>query len=327
MDPLLALEWHREYLEWLESNTAVAYFMAFQAAAIKDTLTSEPRTQREVDALNDRADREGEKLRHFLKATFLLAETFAVETDMMELVRYAADSLPDDTVHPWTPPSPQGFVLFPETTTFMSDQQRSPIHIRGIAWYAVHNGVHLMFMSDNTDIMGELDRARPGTSRSLASRYDMSHISFAAQQFVPYDVPVSDITVVSAMVDPASPNAVDVTRRTMRFALAFWHLAQQTVALNEPARVPRHALKRAVRAGLPEHHVTRIVRLRRNSTAQRPEGEGFEWHHRWIVRGHWRQQPCGPGRTETRPVWIAAYIKGPDDAPLLSSDKVHHLMR
>lgn len=46
-------------------------------------------------------------------------------------------------------------------------------------------------------------------------------------------------------------------------------------------------------------------------------------HHRWIVRGHWRQQPYPSlGEGVTKPIWIAAYVKGPEGAPLLTSPKV-----
>jgi len=37
----------------------------------------------------------------------------------------------------------------------------------------------------------------------------------------------------------------------------------------------------------------------------------------WLVRGHWRNQVCGPQRSERRPTWISPYWKGPEDAPVL----------
>lgn len=41
-----------------------------------------------------------------------------------------------------------------------------------------------------------------------------------------------------------------------------------------------------------------------------------EYHQRWLVRGHWRQQAHGPGRTQRRATWIDPYIKGPPEASL-----------
>lgn len=36
---------------------------------------------------------------------------------------------------------------------------------------------------------------------------------------------------------------------------------------------------------------------------------------RWMVRGHWRNQACGPAMKERRAKWIEPYWKGPDGAP------------
>jgi hypothetical protein len=52
-----------------------------------------------------------------------------------------------------------------------------------------------------------------------------------------------------------------------------------------------------------------------------------EWSKRWVVRGHWRWQSYGPGRTERRRIWISPFIKGPDGAPLVVSEKVYDLRR
>lgn len=45
-------------------------------------------------------------------------------------------------------------------------------------------------------------------------------------------------------------------------------------------------------------------------------GEGREWKHRWIVRGHNRAQ-WYPSEGAHHVIYIAPYIKGPEDAPLL----------
>lgn len=37
----------------------------------------------------------------------------------------------------------------------------------------------------------------------------------------------------------------------------------------------------------------------------------------WLVRGHWRNQACGPDHADRRPTWIKPYWKGPLDAPVL----------
>lgn len=44
--------------------------------------------------------------------------------------------------------------------------------------------------------------------------------------------------------------------------------------------------------------------------------EPLEREYRWQVRGHWRMQPYGPGRTLRRKVWIEEHVAGPDDKPI-----------
>lgn len=44
-----------------------------------------------------------------------------------------------------------------------------------------------------------------------------------------------------------------------------------------------------------------------------------------IVSGHWREQPCGPNHGERRRQWIAPYVKGPRDKPLVLKDTVRVL--
>lgn len=39
---------------------------------------------------------------------------------------------------------------------------------------------------------------------------------------------------------------------------------------------------------------------------------------RWLVRGHMRNQACGPRHSERKRVWIMPHWKGPEEAPILS---------
>lgn len=44
--------------------------------------------------------------------------------------------------------------------------------------------------------------------------------------------------------------------------------------------------------------------------------------HRWIVSGHWKQQPYGPNSSLRKRIWIAPYVQGPADKPLVITDRV-----
>jgi hypothetical protein len=68
------------------------------------------------------------------------------------------------------------------------------------------------------------------------------------------------------------------------------------------------------------------LRRRRYLSDAEREAEAREYSHRWIVRGHMRNQPIGPRNTaggqERMRVWIAPYVKGPEDKPLVLKDRV-----
>jgi hypothetical protein len=68
------------------------------------------------------------------------------------------------------------------------------------------------------------------------------------------------------------------------------------------------------------------LRRQRYVSDSERETEAREYSHRWIVRGHMRNQPIGPrnakgGQKHLR-VWIAPYVKGPEDKPLVLKDRV-----
>jgi len=46
--------------------------------------------------------------------------------------------------------------------------------------------------------------------------------------------------------------------------------------------------------------------------------EGWKMQRRFTVRGHWRNQPCGPGRKERKRIFIEPHWKGPETAEEMS---------
>jgi hypothetical protein len=86
-------------------------------------------------------------------------------------------------------------------------------------------------------------------------------------------------------------------------------------------RMDRAGRRASVRHYGEEHdddHVT-FVDLRRIKTRQPGEGEesiSIDWKHRWVVSGHLRAQ-WYPSENAHHLIYIAPYMKGPEDAPLL----------
>lgn len=109
---------------------------------------------------------------------------------------------------------------------------------------------------------------------------------------------------------------------TLAILLTTWLLMQQQLAdVSEvdPDRATRKRLRRIGQESAP----IRVIELRRpKHTSSEPGESGRNYTHRWITRGHWRQQ-WYPARQVHRPVWIAPHVKGPEGAPMIGGEKVY----
>lgn len=91
-------------------------------------------------------------------------------------------------------------------------------------------------------------------------------------------------------------------------------------------RVQPAIRRRSKRSGVSVSRV-RVIDLRGSSHHAAAHPGSPDRHHRWVVKGHWRQQPYGPGRSLRKPVWIRPHIKGPEGAPLLPPSEVVKVLR
>jgi hypothetical protein len=101
---------------------------------------------------------------------------------------------------------------------------------------------------------------------------------------------------------------------TGRLMVASFLLLRDRIVEAEQASVPRGVRRRAEAAGLTSE--VRLLTWRRRAEHGEAQQSVVDWSHRWWVSGHWRRQPCGPGRRERRLTYIAPHIKGPEDKPL-----------
>jgi hypothetical protein len=110
--------------------------------------------------------------------------------------------------------------------------------------------------------------------------------------------------------------------------LTFWRVTQKLMAeriiTSERRQAARQARRDAQRYGY-DPAAPRVIELRRPTERDSdPEGDRLRdvnWTHRWINRGHWRQQPY-PSLGVTKQIWISAYVKGPSDLPLIVRERV-----
>jgi len=121
----------------------------------------------------------------------------------------------------------------------------------------------------------------------------------------------------------------DVTMKCVSEMSLFFLMAcvwfSQKVLVSGPGHVERHARKRYQRDfKLTDPPTVQVIALRKSmrdpAEPDAPETEPSsnrkydKW--RWVVDGHNRLQPCGPGLKDRKLIWIAPFIKGKGDAPL-----------
>lgn len=120
------------------------------------------------------------------------------------------------------------------------------------------------------------------------------------------------------------------------FFLAACVWVDQEILLVRPEHIERHQRKRLVR----EHQLAQAPQLRvialRQAHYDRPadgtppggEHEARKYDNfQWVVSGHWRNQPYGPGHTGRRLKYIFPFVKGPEGKPLRTKQKVFAVVR
>lgn len=110
----------------------------------------------------------------------------------------------------------------------------------------------------------------------------------------------------------------------LRALFAAWQLmAQPTISDRTAAPMNRGIARSYARAGRPRPEVTLVSLRHIYRSDPTDDSTDRQYRHRWVVRGHWRQQTHGPQHSLRRRTWIPAYVKGPDGAPLLARERVN----
>lgn len=109
--------------------------------------------------------------------------------------------------------------------------------------------------------------------------------------------------------------------------VAFWLFIAQRVPALSSRIAPRH-LRRHALADAPLLQVATVATLRRRAPSPPADADGGDvaWTHRWLVSGHWREQ-YHPSTDSHETIWIAPYVKGPDQLPLITKDRAFAVVR
>jgi hypothetical protein len=270
------------------------------------------------------------------------AANFYVSRDMVQLVQHAADSLDEeDFVDVSLAPTPTGFVRF-ETPILIQDVRGRIMKAHYLTWCPVpanNEALLITWWNDATDPDEVEEMFRAGVSeewvRSVLGdwRWIGGDVIGNGHRLGPKIISPNE--KAKALVRAEGDTPTDGTNM-VRIAHALWLMLEQTITVVREETAERAVARRAKRKNLPSG-VT-VIQLRRAEYV----GGGLEghanvvWKHRWIVRGHWRWQVCGPKHKlaqETSPgvyrarIWIAPFVKGPEGTELIVTEKVYSLNR
>lgn len=286
------------------------------------------------------ADDDGTWRRDGQRAALLPAELFFVNDEMSAVAVHAGRTMPDQVPLRQEFPAENGFIVWDGS---LVDEETTAALLEAHPQATLFATCHALswFMTEMTNEDGGI--------------VDAAFLTFwvcpegrSYPPLIPYHSAVFDLSLPirgSAIADNEGGNEAaggwiaqfDMTAYTTMVLMG------QSVATLESHRPERPERRRNLKVGLEAPDVT-VVRLRRHAPPERPGGGAHEGEavvgeegrdaeseaitrtHRWVVRGHWRQQ-LYPSLNDHRAIWIHGYVKGPEDWPLVAGEKVNALLR
>jgi hypothetical protein len=270
--------------------------------------------------------------------TMMRADPIYVSDDVMTLWEHASKTFKLEPITRHDLVVPAGFAVLPRPYT-MIDTNGKAVKYRVIAWLPISaqdtydwdegvegQGIWLTMLSNVNDIddyWTEQHKMSDGVSGatlrdlSLAAGQEWTLMHASALIF---GENMSDAILVDSSGDKVPYEDREKGAEVYANIQCFWRLMSQLVMTPEP--LPRQARRQRQREQRIE--TVKVLRLRRHRHRMEHEGNGagIEYSHQWVVDGHWRQQPYGPRANPSyKQIWIAPYVKGPEDKPLVIKER------
>lgn len=275
--------------------------------------------------------------------TVAVAENFFVISEMCDLVEYSAGVLDSSDITDVTlAPSRAGFAYFDKPLTLL-DIRQNAVNVNAFMWDTASDGsivVHMWndeyrypddaarYVHDKMLTLSGSERSNFEEWKRTQGRWGYAGIFvYRDEEFVGDEkVEVSEeLARQYEDVDGLSPDPFSNPGRLIH---AFFLMLSQTLVAREHERGDRKMARRMKQMGVP-NDVT-IITFRRTKYDKKMEGETkVEWNHRWLVRGYWRWQPYknDDGDWARKRIWINPYVKGPEDKPLVITNKINAFVR
>jgi len=272
---------------------------------------------------------EARQMANNVMVTLARADTIYVTSEMQHVLMQAAHDLPEDvTVDLHQLLCPIGFCMF-EEGMHGQDRRGRNTSVHAIAWHVApvnytrltpeqkamyteenERCVVVYFFTDTADVLDDFntdyrqllrDRGIPIPPVSLLHFYPL---------FDGGKMPDSDV------------QGSEIVNNIMKLFWAMQLLAQQKIG--EPMKIDpdRATRKRFMRdwPDAPPPSITLITLRRKSVKKDDAEAASIPWTRRWVVRGHWRKQYYPKTKTHAWK-YIYEYIKGPEDKPLIITER------
>jgi len=263
---------------------------------------------------------------------------YFVKAEMTDLVTFAGERLEEaDVVNRELAPTEQGFVYF-EKPVPLSDLRGVTLNINALLWHFTNKNDLVVYMWNDqyrtpdpvANQLKEQAKTDPYAVKFLETIGRWGFVGMLAArngQAIGKSLIDQDEYTVKQYEENEGFTPVP-SGNAIRILHAYWLLMDQTLVKVSDEYADRKLARTMKRFELPSY-VT-IMQYRRTETIGEFVGESsIEWSHRWIVRGHWRWQPFknDDGKDDVKRIWIAPFMKGPEDKPLILTDKIYALTR
>lgn len=256
-----------------------------------------------------------------------------VDRKLCDIIAQTATTIPR-----WSPaaaqPAKKGFIawekpIFQVPMTGHIHYKTPNVSIDAIAWMddPKHpDNINIAFFSRLTQHRDGLNPMRQSLNIPL---HEMFNISLHRDTPCGAGVDADEVDTQILNEDVQNLVAVGADGQALAVVGATWLLMQQPSVATPSVvqtQTPRQRRDSAAAQKAAERKASRrpgvrvttydVTRRTTASNGGRRRGGGREYASQWWVRGHWRQQPWGPGRKLRRPVFIEAHLAGPSDKPV-----------
>lgn len=264
-----------------------------------------------------------------------------VSAEMCEVVAAASTSFEPEPLLLTDLITPRGFLYY-ETAFPVPDRFEKPSWIKGISWQRVFNTHNALTHDEHEKFVGELFDGynsgdyQPGLIAEIEAQVEKVAEPWGITLSIYSDRDQEKISQHSGFprlillhVTPwyfgMSFDGNEIDENGVPTGAAWWwrivqttfRLMQQRISHKTVSRPDRATRREAKKLGIEDEREVVVVQLRREAGERHePTGKDVPWSHRWIVSGHWRNQPY-PSEGIHRQIWISPHVKGPEDKPLI----------